>query len=223
MRVPLGVMVVSTILSLVWPPGQAGAVGLRVAVRVVPSGIEDRLATGVLRELVSVWKRCGVEVLAYTDGLEPQPVTTVSLVLSPGWPPADASGGLGWIRFVTNPVRTPAPVLMVSLAATRALVEAAEYRGTHVTQRPLALRRELTARALGRAAAHELGHYLLASREHAARGLMRARFSSDELVSDDGAAFRLEAPERVTVAARLRDARFLSEQTLPSANEPRPK
>ncbi len=74
------------------------------------------------------------------------------------------------------------------------------------------------------AAPHELSHYLLASRDHTARGLMRAWLSSDELVSDYGTAFRLETPERLTVPARLRDARFLSaEPTQFSTREPRPK
>ena len=182
----------------------------RVAVRVVaPAEVGDQLVAAMFRELVSVWKRCDVDVLSDAEGLEPQPMTTVTLILSSGWPPADAAGGLGWIHFVSNPAPTPAPVLMVSLAATRALVEATDYRGTPVAQRPLALRRELMARALGRAAAHELGHYLLASREHAVRGLMRARFRSDELVSDFGAGFRLEVPERQKLATRLRDQRFL--------------
>jgi hypothetical protein len=71
------------------------------------------------------------------------------------------------------------------------------------------------ARALGRAAAHELGHYLLASREHARRGLMRARFNADELVSDYGAAFRLEDSDRQALAIRLRDARFLAADAAP--------
>jgi hypothetical protein len=66
------------------------------------------------------------------------------------------------------------------------------------------------ARALGRAAAHELGHYLLASREHSSHGLMRARFSAAELIRDDAAAFQLEDQARDTLTARLQEARFLS-------------
>ena len=213
-----GFLVLATaaaILSGMCPALQASTVIPSVAVRVVaPAGVDDQLVAGMFRELASVWKRCGVEVLSYAEGLEPRPVTTVSLILSSGWPPADAAGGLGWIHFDSNPAQTPAPVLMVSLAATRALVEAGDYRGIPVAQRPLALQRELIARALGRAAAHELGHYLLASREHAARGLLRAQFRRDELVSREAAAFGLEVPERLMLAARLREVRFLlAEQT----------
>jgi len=215
MREPLGLLASVSVLLAVCVAVPSGAVAPRVAIRVVPGAVEDGLAIGMFRELVAVWRRCGVEVLFSAGGLEPAPVTTVSLIVAPGWPPADAAGGLGWIHFVSDPAQTPAPVLMVSLAATRALVDAADYRGMPVAQRPLALRRELTARALGRAAAHELGHYLLTSREHTPRGLMRARFSSDDLVSDESAAFTLEASARLTVLARLRGPGFFQRATVP--------
>src|SRR5262249_48796111 len=148
----------------------------RVAVKVVVTkGQDDQIVAGMFRELVSTWQRCGVTVVSYAQGLEPPPTATVSLILAPGWPPRGAVGGLGWIRFVLDPESHPAPVLMVSLAATRALVDGSDYRGTPVAQRPSAVGRTLLARALGRAAAHELGHYLLASPAHARRGLMRGR------------------------------------------------
>jgi hypothetical protein len=40
----------------------------------------------------------------------------------------------------------------------------------------------LLSRALGRALAHEIGHYLLPTSRHTARGLMRAHFSPSELL-----------------------------------------
>jgi len=182
----------------------------RVAVRIVSStGVDDHIVAAMFRELASIWKRGGVEVLFFAEGLDPRPVTTVSLILSPGWPPPEASGGLGWIHFVADHDSRPVPVFVLSLPATRALVEAADYRGVPVVQRPVVVREELLARALGRAAAHELGHYLLASREHAPRGLMRARFRADELVGRDAGAFCLEVSESQMVAARLREAQFL--------------
>jgi hypothetical protein len=203
----------AAMLSGICAPVQA-TVPIRIAVRVVVSaGVDDALAAAVFRELVSTWRRADVDVLLYTEGLNPPPVAIVSLILSSEWSPAAGDGGLGWIRFVTDPDRdrgpAPVPVLMVSIAATRALVEATAYRGIPVVERPLALRRELLARALGRAAAHELGHYLMASPQHAAHGLMRARFRADDLLAQDAAAFRLDAADRRRLEARLRDAPFL--------------
>jgi hypothetical protein len=60
------------------------------------------------------------------------------------------------------------------------------------------------ARVLGRAAAHELGHYLLASRQHSASGLMRTRFMSEQWVGDERTPFRLRPAERAMLEARLR-------------------
>ena len=49
-------------------------------------------------------------------------------------------------------------------------------------------------RALGRAVAHEIGHYLTNSPAHAPRGLMRAWHRSSELVAQDLYPFRVELP-----------------------------
>jgi Zn-dependent peptidase ImmA (M78 family) len=57
---------------------------------------------------------------------------------------------------------------------------------------------------MGRALAHELGHYLLASKAHTERGLMKAIMTASELFMPDARAFRLEPAQRRSVAARLR-------------------
>ena len=185
----------------------------RVAVRVLTgAGTDDRMAAAMFQELVSTWRRVDVDVLLYAEGLNPRPVATVSLVLSSECPPAALAGSLGWMRFVTGgdlAGAVPIPTLMVSIAATRALVDGTVYRGGPIFQRPPELRRELLARALGRVAAHELGHYLLGSRQHARSGLMRAQFSPADLVADELSPFLLEPPERRMLEARLRDAQVL--------------
>jgi hypothetical protein len=62
----------------------------------------------------------------------------------------------------------------------------------------------LLARAMGRALAHELGHYLLASTAHTEGGLMKAVLTAVELFMPDSRGFRIEAEQRGLVAARLR-------------------
>jgi hypothetical protein len=57
------------------------------------------------------------------------------------------------------------------------------------------------ARALGRALAHEIGHYLLPTRGHTVRGLMRARFALHEL---------MEGPTRTRYGLDQRDREALS-------------
>ena len=65
-------------------------------------------------------------------------------------------------------------------------------------------RETLLARAMGRALAHELGHYLLASKAHTERGLMKAVMTAVELFMPDSGGFRIEPAQRRAVAARLR-------------------
>ena len=65
-------------------------------------------------------------------------------------------------------------------------------------------RETLLARAMGRALAHEIGHYLLGSKVHTGRGLMRAMHSASDFFGADRASFALDAAQRQAVAARLR-------------------
>ena len=67
----------------------------------------------------------------------------------------------------------------------------------------MALAQQL-ARAMGRALAHELGHYLLASKAHTQRGLMKPVMTAVELFMPDASVFRIDPAQRRAVAARLR-------------------
>src|SRR5262249_62227512 len=49
---------------------------------------------------------------------------------------------------------------------------------------PVALAETFLARALGRALAHEIGHYLFGTREHTTDGLMRPQFSPQDLLEE---------------------------------------
>ena len=73
-----------------------------------------------------------------------------------------------------------------------------------VAQMPIAQRETLLARAMGRALAHELGHYLLASKAHTERGLMKAIPTAVELFMPDSRPFRIDPAQRRAVQARFR-------------------
>ena len=58
---------------------------------------------------------------------------------------------------------------------------------------------------LGRAVAHEIGHYMLRTNTHATRGLMRARIASREFADLRSGSFRLDRAAEAylaTLAAR---------------------
>lgn len=58
-------------------------------------------------------------------------------------------------------------------------------RGDHAyTALPSVLADTFLGRALGRVLAHEIGHYLLGTREHTAHGLMRPQFTPQDLLED---------------------------------------
>ena len=109
---------------------------------------------------------------------------------------------LGWIVFDT--ATAPQQDIYLSHSNARELLENAAGVVGVADQMPRAQRDTLLARALGRALAHELGHYLLASKAHTERGLMKAILTAVELFGPDASAFRLEPAQRRTVAARLR-------------------
>jgi hypothetical protein len=173
------------------------------------------LVAAVLEELAAVWKANGIEVVACASDLAPtvsemssRATATVTLILAQTVRAAAPRGPLGWVEFLGD--ASPLPVIHVSLPTAHALIDRASLYGTHGSLLPRHLRDRLLVRVLGRAAAHELGHYLLASRGHAPTGLMRARFTPQEWFGDQNSAFRLRSDERAMLAARMRDARSVA-------------
>jgi hypothetical protein len=63
-----------------------------------------------------------------------------------------------------------------------------------LAEQPRMLRDRILGRVLGRAVAHEVGHFLTGSSEHAEAGLMRASHRIDHLVAPGHAAFEVAAP-----------------------------
>jgi hypothetical protein len=102
---------------------------------------------------------------------------------------AGGRGALGWIPFTAD---GPAPTIHLSRANAEALIR----QTPGVTAVTIGVREILIGRALGRALSHEIGHYLLKSRVHTPRGLMRANWPSDELLSSDRRGFELTAEQR---------------------------
>lgn len=58
---------------------------------------------------------------------------------------------------------------------------------------------------LGRAIAHEIGHLLLGSTTHPSAGVMRARWSFDEIARDDPADWRFTPADAREIRRRLRE------------------
>jgi hypothetical protein len=106
--------------------------------------------------------------------------------------------GLGWIDFVGE---QPQPTITVSIAAARRLLESSSWRGRSFQTLPRRASRLFLQRALARAVAHEVGHYVRRAKTHDRKGLMRASFTADEIMDRPAHVDPLEP----AVVARLRE------------------
>jgi hypothetical protein len=169
-----------------------------LAVTVAPE-ISNAIASGALAEATAIWGAAGVTLLWH---LSNQPSmagksSVVDVVFD------DARGRvsgqdlpLGWITFDASGV--PERSVHLSRRNAMQLVDATDA----FRSRPTTYKELLAERALGRALAHELGHYLTGSKVHSPSGLMKGRRSADEFFSPARTGFTLNADER-QLAARM--------------------
>ena len=101
---------------------------------------------------------------------------------------------VGRINFYAD---GPSTDIALSVTAARGLVAAVELGDSRLTDWPTATWNVLVPRVLGRALAHEIGHYVLKSREHARTGLMSASFRPYPVTFGPTSGFRL-TPDAVT-------------------------
>jgi len=148
---------------------------------------DGRLSAGQLRmaveQIQQIWSEADIAVTAARYG-EPsaQGEAVVSLrILRVAAPPTRRGAPiLAWT--VVGPSGLSQPTLIVSVPSIVALVSDSEFAGTAFTRLTNDVRDELIARAIGRVAAHELGHYLLQKAGHRTGGLMRPSYSARDLV-----------------------------------------
>ena len=110
--------------------------------------------------------------------------TSLRLVVTDRVSPVSDGASLGWIEFVDG---RPSNVISVSTGAATALMKASRWGGL-----PKTVQRLFLVRAMSRAIAHELGHYLLATSAHARHGLMRGALTADEIMQPTRSSYRLD-------------------------------
>src|SRR5690348_5018791 len=151
-------------------------------------------------EVGRLWRRyADVTVQMQADAAARAADDVLTLVVTDN---ASRSGdGLGWIDFVDG---RPTHTIYVSRLEASRLAAQARVDGRNIADWPRAMRRLFMVRAIAKAIAHEVGHYVLASRAHTATGLMRSRFTVSELMDPSDAKFRLEPAERAVLQQRVR-------------------
>jgi hypothetical protein len=176
----------------------------------VPLGWSEAAHQTFRREATRVWSSENVRFCWRDEGPCPPwaPLLYVRVVgdvpIAPNAPPAPT---LGWMGFTERD--GPGPLILLSERWAVELLGRAERGARALASLPGVVRR-LLPRALGRALAHELGHYLLGRREHSMSGVMRAAFRPEDL-ADEGIGQRLglSAGDRRALRARCAEATTL--------------
>lgn len=153
-------------------------------------GLSADCARRAVDEAELIWKRGGVEVhtVSRAEAAEHRPAVYVYFTgnLRPTDDLTPHRARLAWIMFAGG---RPMNRIFVSTTAARRLLHKNSRFGPAFSALPPAGQERTLARVLGRALAHEIGHYLFASPAHTRTGLMRATQSIESLAKDDVSAF----------------------------------
>jgi hypothetical protein len=187
----------------------------------VATDMSPRLVTRILEETGAIWRFAGI-ALAWervgplvTSASAREPLAGAVAALSPG-PLArlrvivgdeQRTAGndptvkaLGWIRFEAD---APEQEIYVSYKTAVELFNESETAVGRIAGMTVVEREELLARAMGRALAHEIGHYLLGSKAHTTKGLMQARLTAAQLFANTWRSLYLMPHQKLLIAARL--------------------
>jgi hypothetical protein len=160
--------------------------------------LSPALTTAAVQEAAAIWAHYGV-VVDRTLPCASAPDEAVVLTVRPGRSraavPLYTPSALGAIDF--DDEGTPYSIVTVYLDRILRSVGIARLGDVTEDRWPPELRQRVVGRALGRVIAHEIGHYLFASRGHSANGLMRPVHSLYELFGQPDSGFLLSrADER---------------------------
>jgi hypothetical protein len=176
------------------PPASASRPQLLVVMR---QDAQPPLAADLLRRIAAeaqeIWRPyLDIAFQSSADLVPFRGDDTLELLLTDRQSNGRMTPGLGWIDFVDG---EPSRAITVSVGAARALTEHGKIGGRPFAAWPPALRQLFLMRALARSVAHEIGHYLLRSKDHTVGGLMRARFTVDEIMTSSLSQYRLQRTE----------------------------
>jgi hypothetical protein len=175
-------------------------------IRLVPTGLQPEVLNTVRQEIAEIWREYQIDIVFESEwtgeSRGPRPDLFVQFVNVQLQSKMSGAEAVAWIPFTDG---RPLSFVRVSLPTAMALLKTRSWFDnrplTHATP---TMRDEALGRIIGRAVAHEIGHYLLASRTHAKHGLMKASIPPDVLVKPGTTWLKLEQGEvRALRAARV--------------------
>jgi hypothetical protein len=162
--------------------------------------VRPAVLESTMREAASVWSEAGIHLRWRDAGGAPDRAagSALHVVVAESCPEHNpAVMPLAWIIF-TDGVATPRIVLCYRNAE-----KLLGLAGSAAESVPSVVHDAIIARMMGRAVAHEIGHYLLGP-QHATAGLMRSVHTVDRLAGLSRSPFRLvdDEPARAILRAR---------------------
>ena len=176
--------------------------------------------TALMREASAIWRRSGVE-LVWAPGAADSAASDRHLrvlVVDGANSAAPSKKTLAVAELLRPPGGEPIAMILIN-------------RGRHVVAMTMVAQPILPAQwndnvlgvVLGRALAHEIGHFLLGTSTHAERGLMRSQSNANEFVDLRSGTFTLDTQATEWLANRARGDTFLnSEQAHGTRDDTRP-
>jgi hypothetical protein len=162
--------------------------------------------TETLNEAGAVWNDAGI-TLAWrvVPGDKPEYSATPHVVINdePGRRPPGGQTPVGWVEF--RRPDEPDQEIHVSRGNGLKLLKTSAGLGRSIDRMPPAEIDVLLGRMLGRALAHELGHFLLQSSGHTQAGLMRTGRTVREFFAPGRRGFEVDPAQRIVVATRIRE------------------
>lgn len=165
---------------------------IRVDIAIEGAGTPPKFLVAAIEEAADIWAAYGVKVQK-PDAHDAGHDRIVRLVVKLAQPAKKlaAAGTLGSIAFTGE---TPEPAIELYPAAASALIAAVAFNRREDGW-PATAQDRVLARVLGRALAHEIGHFLLRSKQHSTNGLMKAAQNGSELMAPDHRGFSLSPDE----------------------------
>jgi hypothetical protein len=183
-----------------------------ITVRVFPGrGVSSHLVTRTLDEAAAVWNDAGISlawrVVPNTPPPELSPTPHVVIADDTGRRREGADLPLGWVHF--HRPEEPDGRIHLSHANGLSLLRLTSGLGRSMGRMLLPAQVDLLlGRMLGRALAHELGHYLLKSAVHTREGLMRSRRTVQEFIGHERRGFDVNVHQRSTVVAGIMELKI---------------
>jgi hypothetical protein len=173
---------------------------VRIDVDLIGMKIGRQFEHAAMEEVAGIWSEYGVDVrLRDAHGERPDAIE-LTVVVAECKAANIAPNALGSISFVND---QPKPLILMYPSTIVQLATAQPVLGRSESEWPIGLREIILGRVFGRALAHEIGHYLLRTREHSSVGLMKANQPVPDLVSADRRLFVLSSDETARLGSLL--------------------